>query len=171
MGHLRRVKPQVVITFGPDGVTGHPDHIAVSQFTTAAVVAAVDPVFSNSDQSDQSPPHRVSKLYYMSKTKAYVAAYRTMFGDDVGIPVDGVERGLVPWEAWAITTWIDAEAHWQTVWRAVTCHQSQMPTYGRMQNLPEFHRRTVWGTETYYRALSVVNGGRKTETDLFEGLR
>ncbi|MGH6636006.1 MAG: PIG-L deacetylase family protein [Gammaproteobacteria bacterium] len=35
VGHLRRVKPQVVITFGPDGVTGHPDHIAVSQFTTA----------------------------------------------------------------------------------------------------------------------------------------
>src|SRR5262245_19831855 len=28
VGHLRRVKPQVVITFGPDGAYGHPDHIA-----------------------------------------------------------------------------------------------------------------------------------------------
>jgi len=38
--HLRRVRPQVVITFGPFGVYGHPDHIAVSQFTAAAIVEA-----------------------------------------------------------------------------------------------------------------------------------
>jgi len=35
--HLRRVKPHVVITFGPEGAYGHPDHIAISQLTTAAV--------------------------------------------------------------------------------------------------------------------------------------
>jgi len=38
--HLRRVKPHVVITFGPEGAYGHPDHIAISQLATAAVVAA-----------------------------------------------------------------------------------------------------------------------------------
>ena len=42
-GHLRRVRPQVVVTFGPEGAYGHTDHIAISQFTTAAVVAAADP--------------------------------------------------------------------------------------------------------------------------------
>ena len=26
-GHLRRVRPDVVVTFGPDGAYGHPDHI------------------------------------------------------------------------------------------------------------------------------------------------
>ena len=40
--HIRRVRPHVVITFGPDGAYGHPDHIAISQFTTAAVVCAGD---------------------------------------------------------------------------------------------------------------------------------
>src|SRR6185436_13070895 len=49
-GHLQRVQPDVVVTFGPDGAYGHPDHIAISQFTTAAFVAA--------------RPHTVSKLYY-----------------------------------------------------------------------------------------------------------
>src|SRR5437764_1163102 len=29
VGHIRRVKPQVVISFGPDGGYGHPDHIAI----------------------------------------------------------------------------------------------------------------------------------------------
>lgn len=31
------VRPDTVLTFGPDGATYHPDHIAVSRWTTAAV--------------------------------------------------------------------------------------------------------------------------------------
>ncbi len=46
-GHLRRVRPDVVITFGPDGAYGHPDHIAISQFTSAAIVTAADPMFAS----------------------------------------------------------------------------------------------------------------------------
>ena len=42
MGHIRRVQPDVVVTFGPDGAYGHPDHIAISQFTTAAIIPAAD---------------------------------------------------------------------------------------------------------------------------------
>jgi LmbE family N-acetylglucosaminyl deacetylase len=34
---LDNVRPDTVITFGPDGFTGHPDHIAVSRWTHVAV--------------------------------------------------------------------------------------------------------------------------------------
>jgi LmbE family N-acetylglucosaminyl deacetylase len=41
VGRLRdivdEVQPDTVLTFGPDGATYHPDHIAVSEWTTAAV--------------------------------------------------------------------------------------------------------------------------------------
>src|SRR5919106_6701854 len=40
--HIRRLRPDVVITFAPDGAYGHPDHIALSQFTNAALVCAAD---------------------------------------------------------------------------------------------------------------------------------
>ncbi|MFF3324130.1 PIG-L deacetylase family protein [Streptomyces sp. NPDC002889] len=33
---IERVRPDTVLTFGPDGITGHPDHQAVSGWTTAA---------------------------------------------------------------------------------------------------------------------------------------
>lgn len=33
---IRDVRPDVVVTFGPDGVTGHPDHVAVSRWTIEA---------------------------------------------------------------------------------------------------------------------------------------
>jgi len=34
---LQTERPQAVVTFGPDGISGHPDHIAISQFVTKAV--------------------------------------------------------------------------------------------------------------------------------------
>ncbi|MFM2076425.1 MAG: hypothetical protein RJA49_315 [Actinomycetota bacterium] len=34
--HIEDVQPDLIITFGPDGVTGHPDHRAVSRWTTDA---------------------------------------------------------------------------------------------------------------------------------------
>ncbi len=33
---IRSFRPDVVITFGPDGGYGHPDHMAISAATTAA---------------------------------------------------------------------------------------------------------------------------------------
>jgi LmbE family N-acetylglucosaminyl deacetylase len=37
---LAEVRPDTVLTFGPDGMTWHPDHIAVGQWTSAAVTRA-----------------------------------------------------------------------------------------------------------------------------------
>ena len=34
---VREARPDTVLTFGPDGMTGHPDHRAVSRWTTRAV--------------------------------------------------------------------------------------------------------------------------------------
>ena len=36
------VRPDTVLTFGPDGQTGHPDHIALCQWTTTAVDGSED---------------------------------------------------------------------------------------------------------------------------------
>src|SRR6202162_357114 len=74
-GHLRRVRPQVVITFGPDGAYGHPDHIAISQLTTAAIVCAADPLFGH--QNAIGAPHRVSKLYFIAWSQRIWTAYQT----------------------------------------------------------------------------------------------
>jgi len=46
-----------------------------------------------------------------------------------------------------------------------------MSIYHQLEHLPEEHHKTMWGSQKFYRAFSVVNGGRKQETDLFEGLR
>src|SRR6266566_3582773 len=87
-GHMRRVKPDVVVTFGTDGAYGHPDHIAITQFTTAAIIEAANP---NSLYHKDKTPHSVSKLYYLMQTKELLSLYQSIFGDLV-MHIDGVER-------------------------------------------------------------------------------
>lgn len=35
-GWIQRIQPQVIITFGPDGISGHPDHVTISHAVTDA---------------------------------------------------------------------------------------------------------------------------------------
>jgi len=158
VGHLRRARPDVVITFGPDGAYGHPDHIAVSQLTSAAIVRAADREFA------------VSKLYHIAWSAPTWTAYQTAL-KKLTCTVDGVERQVVPSPQWAVTARIDTSAVWPTVWRAVQCHQTQMSIYKNLETLPGDQHRALWGVQEFYRAFSLVNGGRARETDLFEGLR
>jgi N-acetylglucosamine malate deacetylase 2 len=51
---VQKVQPEVVITFGPDGITGHPDHIAVGKAGTAA--------FNSLRKKGMGP----GKLYYIT---------------------------------------------------------------------------------------------------------
>ncbi|MEZ5291613.1 MAG: PIG-L family deacetylase [Vicinamibacterales bacterium] len=166
--HLRRERPSVVLTFGPDGAYGHPDHIAVSQLTSAAVVAAADATFATGDPDD-ARPHAVAKLYFLAWPEEAWAAYQAAFTTLVS-RVDGVERRAVPWPDWAITTTIDTSAVADRVWRAVQCHDSQISGYEALQRVSPRHRDAIWSRLSFYRAFSTVNGGRTAERDVFEGL-
>lgn len=168
VAELRRIRPHVVLTFGPEGAYGHPDHIAVCQFATAATVCAADPSYPGPGPA--SLPHRVSKLYYIAWSQAKWEAFQAGFRD-LKFKVDGIERRATPWPDWALTTILDTHEHWQTVWRAVCCHKTQLAIYSQLENLAEKHHRAIWGTQEFYRVFSLVNGGRNRETDLFEGLR
>jgi len=164
--HLRRVRPDVVLPFGPDGAYGHPDHVAISQLTAGAIVAAAAPA----PDATGSPvaPHIVSKFYYLAWPASTWAAYEAAFKTLVSA-VDGVERRAVPWPDWAITTSIDARQMSETVSRAIACHASQTAVYKSLQTLADEHREAM-GRQSFYRVFSTVNGGRAPESDLFEGI-
>lgn len=153
--HIARLRPEVIVTFGPDGAYGHPDHIAISQFTTAAVMIAA---------SD------VSKLYYLAWPQAAWDAYQAAVGA-LRTTVDGMERQATPWPDWALTTVIDTRSAWPVVRRAVLCHESQVSMYGPLKDLPAERHEELWGHQSFYRVFSTVNGGRTREADLFEGVR
>jgi LmbE family N-acetylglucosaminyl deacetylase len=179
--HLRLVRPQVVVTFGADGGYGHPDHIAVAQFAAAAIVCAADagyapdsgPPHSDAPHSGaphSDAPHRVSKLYWRVWSQAEQDAYQSVFGDLI-MHIDGRPRVAFGWDEWIITTRLDTAAYASRAWQAIQCHQSQLPEGSALERLSEERRNSLWASEGYYRVFSTANGGRRPESDLFEGLR
>ena len=167
VSHIRRIQPQVVVTFSPDGNYGHPDHIAIGQFTSAAVICAADAGYQHPENLSA---HRVSKMYYMVDSENFVNLIAPFVGD-MTFPVDTQMRGEIAWEEWMITTRIEMAEYCGTAWRAIQCHQSQRPTLGLLANMHEDAATAVLAMQgTFYRAFSLVNGGRNLETDFFEGL-
>lgn len=166
VGHIRRIRPDVVVAFDHNGVYGHPDHIAATRAATAAAVAAAD---ANFHEPDGLAPHTVSKLYYFAWTREVQEAYEKAFGELV-MRIEGVERRAVPWPHWTVSTWIDTEAYWETVWEAIRCHRSQLPGYQKLLDLPDEYHQTLWGRLTFHRVYSLVPASDK-EDDLFAGLR
>lgn len=164
--HIRRIRPQVIVTFSPDGSYGHPDHIALSQFANAAIVAAADP----STEGVAGQPHRVSKFYYMVDSQRLVRAANEVFGG-ISMDVDGVNRQHQGWDDWEITTRFDTRPHMPAVHKAMRCHKSQLPGYGPVGDQPIEELEWLFGEGTFYRVFSLVNGGRAVEADLFEGVR
>lgn len=164
-GHIRRVRPQVVITFDPFGAYGHVDHVAISQYTAAAVHQA-----ASANLSADEPPHSVSKLYYFVTHARRWAAYQSAF-KQLTSSVDGETRGTVAWPEWGMSAEIDTRSECPTVWRAVCHHKTQLTVYARLGELTQAQHEMLWGSGTFYRVFSTVNGGRALEDDLFVGLR
>jgi LmbE family N-acetylglucosaminyl deacetylase len=136
---VREVRPQVVVSFGPDGIYGHPDHIAISQFASAAVHRA-----GSCDAAVDGPPHAVSKLYYLVATREVLDTYQAAFGVFAKV-VEGKARDAVAWPDWMVSARIDARAFGDRVWDAISCHRSQLRDFRKLQDLSEEQRLAMFG--------------------------
>ena len=103
------VRPDTVLTFGPDGQTFHPDHIAVARWTTLACAAAThDP-----------------RLLYAVMTPEWVAAIGSYVDVDQVMMVPGVEPPTTP--ADELSLWFVAEGPMlERKMQALECQASQV---------------------------------------------
>jgi hypothetical protein len=94
------------------------------------------------------------------------------FMGDMTFPVDDQIRGESPWKNWMITTRIEMADYCHTAWKAIMCHKSQLATLGALAEMHEDAAVAVLAMQgTFFRAFSLVNGGRNTESDFFEGVK
>ena len=71
---IRMHRPQVILTFGPDGVTGDPDHIAISTATSIAFDAAAQPLAYEDDLEEDQVAWQAAKLYHLVVPRASLEA-------------------------------------------------------------------------------------------------
>ncbi len=158
---IRTIQPDVVLTFDPFGVYGHPDHIAISQFATAAVMQS-----AHSGNNNSQPAHQVEALYYFVATQAELQSYEAAFGELV-MNIDGVERRSTPWPDWSISVRMNTTDYVPQIWEAVRCHRSQLVGYEKLMGLSPEQQIAIFGMQTFYRAYSTQIGTREQTNSLF----
>ncbi len=165
---IRRIRPQVVITFDPIGGYRHPDHIAVHNATVAAFRMAGDA----SLDLDGLPPFSPQKLYFHTFGHGYLRfAVRVLplLGRD---PHHFGKNGDIDLTSLAIVDFpVNATVSIRSVMdrkeQASACHSSQGG--GRMLGPLTFLQRWLGASEHYMRAVPAP-AGRRRERDLFEGV-
>lgn len=105
---IRMHQPEVVLTFGPDGVTGDPDHVTLSRAVGEAVDKAGLPLAYEENLEEDQVAWRIAKLYHLVVPSDRLAvlgdmaprdAYRAPAGD----PTVAISLGdLVPLKLAAI---------------------------------------------------------------------
>lgn len=89
---IRAVRPQVVLTFDPNGSNLHPDHVAISRFASDAVGAAADARWF----PDLGPAHAVTRLVWTLPLRPWDVLRR---GDPAREPGVDFIVDVSPWAA------------------------------------------------------------------------
>jgi LmbE family N-acetylglucosaminyl deacetylase len=149
---IREVRPQVVLTFGPDGISGHLDHVTIGKATTDAFFSAEDEKRFSEHMAEGLSPHKAEKLYYVAVPRS---RFRAMSLDLPGTCDD------------RITTVIDVVPFLEVKKGAIACHKSQLPPGNLFAQMSDEEMRKWWGKEHFVLAASRVGLPSEMESDLF----
>jgi LmbE family N-acetylglucosaminyl deacetylase len=144
---IRRHRPQVVITFDPDGVNLHPDHIAISRFAMDALTAAADPRW----YPDAGEAHSVTRLLWPSPVMPWDAPKSPDVAKEPGVDF-----------------LIDVSRYRDTKAAALRAHRTQHISIDRhFFTMPDLDE--ILGVETFRQGFGPALSKRPA-TDLFESI-
>jgi flavin-dependent dehydrogenase/LmbE family N-acetylglucosaminyl deacetylase len=149
IGRLRdlidQVDPDAIVTFGPDGITGHPDHRAVSRWVTEA--------WKRSD--------RRAELLYAAMTEEFLRRHADLHGqlgllEGYGVAPDGIPTSAVVLACHLTPTELVRKR------RALAGHASQTVDLAAVVGERRYAR--WWRNETFRRPTAAELGARTTVT-------
>jgi LmbE family N-acetylglucosaminyl deacetylase len=158
---IRELRPRIVVTMEPAGVTHHPDHIAVSAMATEAFHRA------RVENSDEFP----DRLYHSAIPQSFMEAFASV-GERLGLPnFFDPSDPLVPRAApddsidcvLDVVPWVDRKA------AALRAHLTQ--SMEMISWLPEDLYAAVLGSEAFQRPHPARSEGEDVETDFFAAFR
>ncbi len=170
---IRELRPQVVITFGPEGGgSRHPDHVAISHLATAAFRSAGDAGAFPEQLSGGLEPHAPLKLYYVAQPRErYQRLAQTLAPFVRGTSWENRDWSSFGVPEERITTRLDVSAHGATRLRAIATHRTQFARTHPYAVLPHELIMEVFKEECFILAESRVERPDGREDDLFRGIR
>ena len=158
---IREVRPQVVITYDPNGGYGHPDHIQTHRVAMRGVELAVDP-----DAALDGPVWDVPAVYWTAVPRRLIVDELTALAahaDELGLWVDPdpAEYPDGVHDDDEIDVEFDVSAHLDAKAAALDCHRTQLTVKGPYWVLASGRGMRIQDREWFIR----VKGGHRTSTD------
>jgi len=164
--NIRKLKPQVLVTYNENGGYGHPDHIMCHRITHAAFELAADPEFAWDDGEE---PWQPSKLYHTAHSReTHLRVHDMSLAAGLEPPFGNRDPKTFGVPDSEITTRIDVAPYLAIKRKALLSHRSQL-TGSRWETMPD-DIMAAYSEECFVLARSLVSTSGR-ETDLFEGLR
>ncbi|MER5268462.1 mycothiol conjugate amidase Mca [Actinosynnema sp. NPDC002837] len=168
---IREFRPHVIVTYDENGGYPHPDHIRCHEVSVAAFDAAGDP----ERYPELGEPWQPLKLYYSHGfSRAKLMAFHE------ALIAVGEESPYAEWLAgWdadkpdvieRVTTRVECADYFPVRDEALKAHATQIDPESRWFAVPLEMQRSVWPTEEYELARSLVDS-TVPEDDLFAGVR
>jgi len=155
---FERVRPDVVVTMEPGGVTSHPDHVAVSAAVQAAFGAYRQP-----------PGAREPRLYYWGVPASQLARFRELAAER-GVEIPGEDDPFGPRGTpdEQFTCWVDTSPVAEQVWRTLQEHRTQAgdPSRGLLRDGELW--REVFATTAFVRVHPAPRADDPPETSLVD---
>jgi N-acetylglucosamine malate deacetylase 2 len=125
--HIQAIRPQVLLTWPSHGLSGHPDHIAVSRWGMAAF-----------ERANEAGNEHLSALYHLAVPESIAR--------ELGMK----QLHTLPDED--VTVMVDVERVWEQKMAAIACHRTQAGESPILQKSPE-HQMRFLGQEHFVRAI------------------
>jgi len=167
VGIIRRVQPQVVVTFDPNGGYGHPDHVAIHRHAVEAFRAAA----AQEKFSGQGPSWRAERLFYSVFPRSLFLDMRSRLGA-LGVDTSDFakfEEGGLGWPDDEVHVSLDVTSTLDTKQKALRCHQTQFGPNNPLRQLPEEVTRRMLSREHFALAWPHPPTGSPM-SHLFDGL-
>jgi LmbE family N-acetylglucosaminyl deacetylase len=167
VGIMRRLRPQVVVTFEPNGGYGHPDHIAIHKHTVAAFHAAADP----QRWPELGPAWQAQRLFYTAIPRSFFLEMRRQM-EALGMDTSDLARFDDPKAGWPdekIHVRLDVSGTVEAKWEALNCHRTQFGPGNLFHRLPDAQAKQLMIQEHFALAWPEPEAGLQMAS-LFTGL-
>ena len=168
---IRMFRPQVILTFEPGGLYGHPDHISISKHTTTAFDLASNPSAFPNQLAEGLETHTPQRLFYSARRKGFRLEWATKLRTaGIDFPMPGPEQlahGNPPED---IHLELDVSDHLETKMACIICHRTQVAPDWPYHRVPREIAAWVLGREFYIRARPEVHASEIVPDDFFDGI-
>jgi LmbE family N-acetylglucosaminyl deacetylase len=164
---IRRVKPQVVTTFEPNGGYGHPDHIAIHQHTVTAFHASADP----QQYPELGSAWQADRLFYTAIPRSFFIQMRDeleKLGEDIS-DFEIFDAEEIGWPDDQVNVTIDVASTVDSKWDSMECHRTQFGPGNLFRRLPDEMAKQLMSQEHFALAWPEPEPGMQM-SDLFSGM-